>query len=159
MTTICLPITFALDLNKLPAAVRRRLEKHPDGIGCLLEKVIHFSTAKEAIAEGLGIAPCEFDWHVHTSETSETATDELSQGFRHFLRLAKRGKFPAASGGEARAYLLARCVLANVPGLDQTAQVGLSELIEFTSRDPMAAVDLVDQEQVPGFERPVDRRS
>lgn len=60
----------------------------------------------------------------------------------HFLRLASRGKHPAASSGEQRAYQLALAAVEHVPGLDESARDGLCEFIERTAQHPMAAREL-----------------
>jgi hypothetical protein len=62
----------------------------------------------------------------------------------HFLRLARRGKHPGASGGEARAYRLARAIVADAPGLDSTALAGAMVFVEFTSRNPTAAESMLE---------------
>lgn len=69
-----------------------------------------------------------------------------SADFKHFLRLARRGKFPAASGGEYRAYRLAKAVLDDLPGLDDAAIAGLVRFIGCVYSAPMATADLLEGE-------------
>ena len=69
---------------------------------------------------------------------------EPTPAFKHFLRLAKRGKHPAASGGEHRCYNLAVAVLQNCNGIDQEATVGLIEFIEAVQSQPMTMQDVFE---------------
>lgn len=62
----------------------------------------------------------------------------------HFVRLAKRGKYPAASGGENRARRLAVAFLDNLPGLDGSALLGAMEFAEMVQGSPEEARTLVD---------------
>lgn len=64
-----------------------------------------------------------------------------TETLKHFLRLAKRGKHPGASGGEKRAYQLAVAVLHNVSGMDGQATIGLIEFIEAVQEAPMSMQD------------------
>jgi hypothetical protein len=54
----------------------------------------------------------------------------------HFLRLASVGHLPGCSSGEAQAYRLAQCVVANAPGLDSAALDGLVDFIYAVAADP-----------------------
>lgn len=65
----------------------------------------------------------------------------------HFLNLALRGRYPAASGGEHRAFKLAQAVVEYVPGLDELARDGLCEFIERTAQHPMEARDIFDDDE------------
>jgi hypothetical protein len=67
-----------------------------------------------------------------------------SSGLDHFLRLARSGRFPAASGGEQRAAKLAALVVDEVPGLDDRAIAGLIEFIRGTKNAPQAARELIE---------------
>ena len=62
----------------------------------------------------------------------------------HFLRLAKRGKHPAASGGEQRAYRIAKALAEDACGLDDLAFDGLLEWADFAYKNPMKASDLLE---------------
>ena len=50
----------------------------------------------------------------------------------HFVTLAQRGNYPAASGGEGRAHKLASVIVECVPGLDSDAIGGLLEFALLT---------------------------
>lgn len=63
----------------------------------------------------------------------------------HFMRLAKRGAHGGASGGEKRAFRLAKAVADDVPGLDSQATEGLIEFIKAASHGPQEANDLIEQ--------------
>ena len=52
----------------------------------------------------------------------------MTDSIKHFVRLAKRGQSPAASGGEARAWAIAQVLLEHTPGLDEKATEGIGEL-------------------------------
>lgn len=61
---------------------------------------------------------------------------------QHFLRLANRGGHGGASGGEKRAYRLAKAIDTDVAGLDAKAVAGLIELARIAASFPMTASDL-----------------
>jgi len=69
----------------------------------------------------------------------------------HFVRLARRGGWPAASSGEKKAFRLAQAIVANVPGLDSRAVAGACQFLRWASDMPMSARDLVDSFD-PGVE-------
>ena len=48
---------------------------------------------------------------------------------KHFLDLVRRGVHPGAASGETRARRLAKAVIQNIQGLDNSAIRGLQELI------------------------------
>lgn len=62
----------------------------------------------------------------------------------HFIDLALQGKRPGSSGGEKRARRLARCILDNVPGLDDSAINGMIEFIRAAQLQPETARSAVD---------------
>lgn len=62
----------------------------------------------------------------------------------HFIRLAKRGKHPAASGGEGRAWRLANALLNDLNGMDDDALMGLLAFLELVVKEPEKARTLVD---------------
>lgn len=63
----------------------------------------------------------------------------------HFVSLARTGKRNAgASGGEKRAYRLAKCVIDDVPGLDQDAVEGLKLFIDTCGARPSLADDWIN---------------
>lgn len=62
----------------------------------------------------------------------------------HFLRLARRGQWPASSGGEHRANNLAKCLIENLPGLDSLAIEGMCDFIEICITQPTVARDLLE---------------
>lgn len=47
----------------------------------------------------------------------------------HFIKLASRGAKPAASGGEKRAYRIARAIIDNIQGLDGQAIDGIRRFV------------------------------
>lgn len=49
---------------------------------------------------------------------------DQTEALRHFVRLARRGAAPAASGGEGSAARLAAAILENAPRLDDQALEG-----------------------------------
>jgi len=57
----------------------------------------------------------------------------------HFMRLADRGRFPCASGGEKRAYRIAQVLCEEAPGLDHRALTGLAAFALAASTHPQAA--------------------
>jgi hypothetical protein len=61
----------------------------------------------------------------------------------HFLRLAKRGASPGASGGEKRAFRLAKAVVEDLPGLDNQAVAGFGEFAIIAYSKPMTAGDML----------------
>lgn len=66
-------------------------------------------------------------------------------GIEHFIRLARTGKInPGASGGEKRAYALAKCILENAPGLDEEAIEGAGEFLHMASQYPNRTEELIE---------------
>lgn len=75
---------------------------------------------------------------------SEQATASLErQNFQHFLRLARRGRFPACSSGERAAYKIAMAVIDHCPSLDESACEGLCEFLRRVPLAPMQARELI----------------
>jgi hypothetical protein len=62
----------------------------------------------------------------------------------HFIRLAKRGKHPAASGGETRSWQLAFAFLENLYGLDDDAIAGMYQFMQKVRESPEEARTLLD---------------
>lgn len=61
-------------------------------------------------------------------------TDHPLRDMEHFIKLARKGKFPGASGGEKRCNKLARMckpgrTMDNVKGLDSSALNGFTTII------------------------------
>lgn len=63
----------------------------------------------------------------------------MKEPLKHFLRLAQRGKYAAASGGEQRAYRLAKAVMEDIHGVDGLAIEGLLEFILVANSHPTEA--------------------
>jgi hypothetical protein len=61
----------------------------------------------------------------------------------HFIRLATRGASPGASGGEKRAFRLAKCLVEDLPGLDGRAIAGMAEFARLVMTKPMTAGDML----------------
>lgn len=61
----------------------------------------------------------------------------MTQNLEHLLTIARRGKHAGASGGEKQARKLVKCVLDNALGLDASASVGITELIDLVQSQPM----------------------
>jgi len=80
---------------------------------------------------------------------------KLSASLSHFLKLARRGSFPAGSSGEQVAQRLASEVLSGVPRLDTQAVHGFLDFILFSSTYPNAAQDLLDGLDVEEVEKKV----
>ena len=72
------------------------------------------------------------------------STTDTYQHIKHFVRLARRGKHPGASGGERRAAKLAEAVLEYVPGMDCSAVAGLHEFIAGCAASYSAARELIE---------------
>lgn len=62
----------------------------------------------------------------------------------HFVKLARRGAYPAASGGEHASHYVARAILLRVPGLDSKAIVGLQEFVLLAALDNGTAAELLN---------------
>lgn len=75
---------------------------------------------------------------------SSRVKDGMTPELNHFLALARRGRQPAASGGERRAAALAECIVENVPGLDATALDGLLEFVVLVRGRPSTMRDALD---------------
>lgn len=60
----------------------------------------------------------------------------MSNNLEHFVRLANRGRSSGASGGEARAWVIAQVLLEHTPGLDEDATSGLGELAKLIADKP-----------------------
>jgi hypothetical protein len=67
-----------------------------------------------------------------------------TQNLKHFLQLAQRGKHPGTSGGERRAYRIAKAILDDVHGLDGQAVEGLMEFVQLANLYPSEAEMLVE---------------
>jgi hypothetical protein len=63
---------------------------------------------------------------------------------QHFLRLARRGKFPGASGGETRLWMLAEAICENAQGIDTKALDGLHEFAMLANQDYNYARQMID---------------
>jgi hypothetical protein len=61
----------------------------------------------------------------------------------HFINLLLRGRHSGASGGERRAYKIAKALLEHAPGLDAKALAGISPFAEMVSRNPQEIGDLL----------------
>jgi len=72
----------------------------------------------------------------------------------HFIRLVRRGAFPAASGGESRAYNLAVALVECLPGLDDSAFRGFCFFARLAYDQPTTAAEYIDQ--VPELRITVD---
>lgn len=66
----------------------------------------------------------------------------MSDDLKHFLKLAKRGSGNGASGGEKRAYRLAKAIEADAAGLDIQALNGLIDFVKLAAEKPWVASDL-----------------
>lgn len=63
----------------------------------------------------------------------------------HFLKLAGQGGHVAASGGEKRAWHLAKACLDHGPGLDANATNGLIAFLLLAQRDYPKACELFEE--------------
>lgn len=77
-------------------------------------------------------------------ETIEAQRQCDDKALEHFLRIARRGKYPAASGGERRAAKLAKAILEHVPGLDDLALDGMAEFAQYVKMFPQSARELIE---------------
>lgn len=60
----------------------------------------------------------------------------MTKQLEHFVRLANRGQSGGGSGGERRAWEIARVLLEHTPGLDEDATKAIGELAELISEKP-----------------------
>ncbi len=67
-----------------------------------------------------------------------------SRQLAHFIELARRGRNPAASGGEQRAARLAAALLDDVAGIDQDAVAGLTMFARVVAANWSAASSLIE---------------
>lgn len=73
----------------------------------------------------------------------------------HFVRLARTGKSNrGASGGEKRAYALAKCILENAAGLDEEAIEGAGEFLRMASQYPNRTEELIEAPSPLGRRQP-----
>lgn len=72
---------------------------------------------------------------MHRAEASEVEAQFKAQTLVQFYEVARRGRSPAASNGEQRAYRLGLAVLKDGYGLDASIREGLSVLGEMVCAD------------------------
>lgn len=73
----------------------------------------------------------------------------MSQQLAHFIQLANRGRSPAASGGEQRAWAIAQVLLEHTPGLDADATAGIGELANLVGEKSWLDWDDITSEVLP----------
>lgn len=78
----------------------------------------------------------------------------MSDNLEHFTRLANRGRSPAASGGEARAWAIAQILLEHTPGLDETATAGIGELAKLIADKPWMDWDEIKEQVLASEAKP-----
>lgn len=78
----------------------------------------------------------------------------MTKNLEHFVRLAKRGQSPAASGGEARAWAIAQALLEHAPGLDETATAGIGELANLIGEKSWLSWEDIIEEVLESGPRP-----
>ena len=84
----------------------------------------------------------------------------MTRQLEHFVRLASRGQSPAGSGGEQRAWEIARVLLEHTPGLDEDATAAIGELATLISDKPWMSwedireqvLDVEHQPPAPGMD-------
>lgn len=67
-----------------------------------------------------------------------------AQDIAHFLDCARRGQHPCASGGEKRCNRIAKALLENTPGLDDSNLHGIALYALFAARDHAKAQAWLD---------------
>jgi len=72
--------------------------------------------------------------------TPATKTEQLD----HFIRLARRGAGPGASGGERRANQLAVAMVEALPGLDAEAVTGMLQFAQLNYENSTLARELLE---------------
>lgn len=70
----------------------------------------------------------------------------MTRQLEHFVRLASRGQSPAGSGGEQRAWFIARVLLEHTPGLDEDATTAIGELATLIAEKPWLDWDEIQNE-------------
>lgn len=71
--------------------------------------------------------------------------NRTTESLTHFVRLARRGANPAASGGEQRAAKLARTAISDGYGLDDQAKDGYLVFLAVLWSEYNDAVDMIDR--------------
>lgn len=69
-----------------------------------------------------------------------------NEKLQHLVTLANRGRSPAASGGEARAWAIVEVLLEHCPGLDADATNAIGELAELIGEKPWLQWDEIREQ-------------
>lgn len=76
--------------------------------------------------------------------TTDRSSLDQSSHLEHFIKLAMRGRHAGASGGEKRAYRLAKQIADDASGLDRQALSGLCQFVYAAADSPTDVRELLD---------------